>query len=137
MRGDLASTEFGRTISIIPMRVANTKESEAYLGDFDGSAAEIIETFRNGWLYRGRPLEKQQKAAGERMPPSAGERLRSLHLESRSDRKSAIWATAESIDFARSVSRVFSTALSDALYPDAFYGPGVVCVRALYFLYRS
>jgi maltooligosyltrehalose trehalohydrolase len=35
------------------VRVANTRENEGYLGDFSGTLAEIIETLRNGWLYRG------------------------------------------------------------------------------------
>ena len=46
------------------LRVANTKESEAYLGDFEGSAAEIIETFRNGWLYRGRISKNSGRLRG-------------------------------------------------------------------------
>ena len=35
------------------VRVANTRENEGYLGDFSGALAEIVETLRYGWLYRG------------------------------------------------------------------------------------
>ncbi len=35
------------------MRVANTRESEGYLGDLLGTLAENIETLRDGWFYRG------------------------------------------------------------------------------------
>lgn len=35
------------------VRVANTHENEGYLGDFSGTLAEIAETLRNGWFYRG------------------------------------------------------------------------------------
>jgi maltooligosyltrehalose trehalohydrolase len=34
-------------------RVANTRENEGYLGDFAGTLAEIVETLRCGWFYRG------------------------------------------------------------------------------------
>ena len=35
------------------VRVSNTHENEGYLGDFNGSLAEIVETLRSGWFYRG------------------------------------------------------------------------------------
>jgi len=34
-------------------RVANTRENESYLGDFDGSIEELTETLRHGWYYCG------------------------------------------------------------------------------------
>jgi maltooligosyltrehalose trehalohydrolase len=35
------------------IRVANTQESESYLGDFTGTLAETVETLRRGWFYHG------------------------------------------------------------------------------------
>jgi maltooligosyltrehalose trehalohydrolase len=35
------------------LRVSNTHEKEGYLGDFAGTLAEIVETLRSGWYYRG------------------------------------------------------------------------------------
>ena len=35
------------------IRVAITRESEGYFADFSGTLSEIVETLRNGWLYRG------------------------------------------------------------------------------------
>ena len=34
-------------------RVGNTRENEGYLGDFSGTLAELVETLRGGWFYRG------------------------------------------------------------------------------------
>jgi len=35
------------------IRVLYTRESDSYFEDFDGSQHQVIETLRNGWLYRG------------------------------------------------------------------------------------
>jgi maltooligosyltrehalose trehalohydrolase len=34
-------------------RVSNTREQESFLGDYNGSLDEIIDTLRHGWHYRG------------------------------------------------------------------------------------
>jgi maltooligosyltrehalose trehalohydrolase len=35
------------------IRVANTRETDGYYSDYTGTLAELIETLRNGWFYRG------------------------------------------------------------------------------------
>jgi maltooligosyltrehalose trehalohydrolase len=45
------------------LRVFNTRENEGYLGDFAGTLAEIIETLRHGWYYRG---QYSQNKGGKR-----------------------------------------------------------------------
>jgi len=42
------------------VRVANTGEDEGYLGDFNGSLGETVDTLRCGWLYRGQPAKSEE-----------------------------------------------------------------------------
>ncbi|HEY2341626.1 MAG TPA: alpha-amylase family glycosyl hydrolase, partial [Chthoniobacteraceae bacterium] len=35
------------------LRVGQTHENESYLGDFNGSAKELVDALRHGWIYRG------------------------------------------------------------------------------------
>ena len=54
------------------VRVANTRERESYYRDFAGSAAELVETLRHGWLYRGQYSVRRQKRRGtecRHLPP--------------------------------------------------------------------
>lgn len=44
------------------VRVSHTHEAESYLGDFDGSSREVVDTLRHGWRYRG----QQSKFAKEK-----------------------------------------------------------------------
>ena len=46
------------------VRVANTREKESYFGEFDGSLAELLETLRNGWFYRGQALRTRARERG-------------------------------------------------------------------------
>jgi maltooligosyltrehalose trehalohydrolase len=54
------------------VRVANTRERDAYLGDFTGSLAELAATIADGWLYSGQhsPFAGRPRgtAAGELRP---------------------------------------------------------------------
>ncbi|MEA3188183.1 MAG: maltooligosyltrehalose trehalohydrolase [Chthoniobacter sp.] len=46
------------------VRVSNTREDEGYLGDFRGSLAELTETLRQGWLYRGQYSQARRGKRG-------------------------------------------------------------------------
>jgi maltooligosyltrehalose trehalohydrolase len=46
------------------MRVLFTGESESYFKDFDGSQHQVIETLRNGWLYRGQYSQHRKAKRG-------------------------------------------------------------------------
>lgn len=54
------------------VRVAQTHESDSYLGDFTGSLPELIDTLQHGWFYRGQPTQTRQKKRGtecRHLPP--------------------------------------------------------------------
>ena len=59
-------------------RVSITQENEGYLGDFSGSLAEMVETLRNGWFYRGQILEEQRQAGAARMAGTSRRRNSSI-----------------------------------------------------------
>jgi maltooligosyltrehalose trehalohydrolase len=46
------------------VRVANTHENEAYLGDFAGSLQEVVDTISHGWHYRGQRSPCKQAPRG-------------------------------------------------------------------------
>lgn len=46
------------------VRVSNTREQEAYLGDFSGSVEEVVDTIRHGWHYRGQTAKSSGAARG-------------------------------------------------------------------------
>ena len=45
-------------------RVANTGERQSYFGDFEGSAAELLETLKHGWFYRGQYSRRKESRRG-------------------------------------------------------------------------
>jgi len=54
------------------IRVANTHETEAYLGDFAGTHAEAVDTLCHGWHYRGQHARSEGKRRGtecRHLPP--------------------------------------------------------------------
>ena len=46
------------------VRVAQTGENESYLGDFTGSARELVDALRHGWLYRGQTSPAKGRRRG-------------------------------------------------------------------------
>ena len=46
------------------VRVANTHETDGYLGDFLGSLDELVDTLRNGWHYRGQLAKSEGQPRG-------------------------------------------------------------------------
>jgi maltooligosyltrehalose trehalohydrolase len=54
------------------VRVANTHEDEGYLGDFQGTLGEAVDTLRHGWLYRGqyaRSVDGPRGTQCQQLPP--------------------------------------------------------------------
>jgi len=54
-------------------RVSQTGEQHSYFQDFEGTMAEIMTTFRQGWLYCGQPSRTKKKPRGTKashLPPS-------------------------------------------------------------------
>ncbi|MGB8170487.1 MAG: alpha-amylase family glycosyl hydrolase, partial [Chthoniobacteraceae bacterium] len=54
------------------IRVANTREAEGYLADFDGTVEEAVDTLRHGWYYRGQHSKSEGKSRGtdgRHLPP--------------------------------------------------------------------
>jgi maltooligosyltrehalose trehalohydrolase len=47
------------------VRVALTGQREGYFADYEGSAAELCETLRRGWLYCGQPRRSSGKRRGD------------------------------------------------------------------------
>jgi maltooligosyltrehalose trehalohydrolase len=55
------------------LRVSQTHESHAYLGNYTGSTGEIADTLRNGWHFRGQTPPHEEKPRGTasiHLPPS-------------------------------------------------------------------
>jgi maltooligosyltrehalose trehalohydrolase len=46
------------------VRVTHTHESESYLGDFEGTIAELARTIQEGWLYNGQHSLRSGRARG-------------------------------------------------------------------------
>lgn len=46
------------------IRVGQTGEDEGYYGDYTGTLAELIETLRHGWLYRGQLRRRRRVKRG-------------------------------------------------------------------------
>ena len=65
------------------IRVANTHESEGYLGDFSGSLREAVDTLKHGWLYRGQLAKSEGKNRGTEC--AAHEPARFVHCISNHD----------------------------------------------------